>query len=56
MTETNKIAQAASAEHKPVDSVGGYKKGDVVTLKSGKKVKIIQMYADGNFDHEPATK
>ena len=54
MTETNKTAPAASAEHKPVDSVGGYKKGDVVTLKGGKKVKITQMYADGKFDHEAA--
>ena len=56
MTETNETTPAASAEHKPVYSIGGYKKGDVVTLKGGKKVKIIQMYADGNFDYEPATK
>jgi hypothetical protein len=45
---------AASPEPKPVDSLGGYKAGDVVTLKSGQKVKIRQLFNDRSFEHEPA--
>jgi hypothetical protein len=45
---------AASPERKPVDSLGGYKAGDVVTLKGGQKVRIRQLFSDRSFEHEPA--
>ena len=50
---------AASSERKPVDSAKAsdgttYKAGDVVSLK-GKQVRIMKIYSDGYFDHEPVS-